>query len=66
VSKVEDGPEKFYKSPLFNRVINALARDADPLDLIDSLVTMVESTQSAYDDYVKGDTRTLVVRVEPK
>lgn len=42
VSKFENGKERFYKSATVNKVIQSLARDADPIAILDDLCKIID------------------------
>lgn len=46
ISKFENGKERYQQSAMFNRVINTLARGADPLIVIDQLITAYDGNLS--------------------
>ena len=52
VNKFDNGVERYNRSPLFNQVINSLARDADPLKIIDQLINVAEQSQNALEDHL--------------
>lgn len=64
VSKFKNGKERYHKSALFNTTIMSLAQGDDPLVLIDQLIEMTENVQKNMEEYIKTDTRQMVVRVE--
>lgn len=57
VSKFKDGQDRYKKSALFNRVVQSLVRGADPMEMIDQLITITEDTQKAFERYVERDDR---------
>lgn len=57
VAKFKNGKARYQQSATFNRVIQMLVRDADPMEIIDQLVTITDDTQKAFEQYMLRDTR---------
>lgn len=52
ISKFKNGKERFNTSPTFNRVVQMLVRDVDPIDIIDQLITINDDTQRAFSEHL--------------
>ncbi len=52
VAKFKNGEQRYLNSATFNRVVQMLVRDADPLEIIDQLITITEDTQKAFEQYM--------------
>ena len=59
LSKFKNGKNRFRESALFNRVVQMLVRDADPIEIIDQLITITDDTQKAFEQYMIRSTPTL-------
>jgi hypothetical protein len=57
IAKFKNGKEHYQQSPIFNRVIQMLVRDEDPLVIIDHLIMLTEDTQKAFEQYIHRDIR---------
>jgi hypothetical protein len=57
IAKFKNGKERYQQSALFNKVVQMLVRDADPLEIIDQLITTTEDFQKAFEQYMHRDTR---------
>ena len=64
IAKFKNGEKKYHESVLFNRVINMLVRDVDPIDVIDQLITVAENTQRAFEQYIFRDIRPININGE--
>lgn len=53
LSKFPDGEKRFRESAIFNKVIQCLIRDVDPMVIIDQLIDTTERTQKAFTDYAQ-------------
>lgn len=61
VAKFKNGKERYRQSATFNRVVQMLVRDADPLEIIDQLITITDDTQKAFEQYIHRDTRPMIM-----
>jgi protein-L-isoaspartate O-methyltransferase len=52
LSRFKDGEKRYRESSLFNQVINNLANDTDPLEIIDQLITNQEELQKSFENYI--------------
>jgi hypothetical protein len=53
----KDSEKRMMTSPLFNRVVQMLARDVNVYDVINELITITEDTNRAFEQYILRDTR---------
>lgn len=52
VAKFKNGEERYRTSATFNRTVQMLVRGADPLEVIDQLITITDDTQKAFEHYM--------------
>jgi hypothetical protein len=52
ISKFENGTERYYTDPIFNKVIMMLYHGQDPLDIIDTLIKSNNEITEAFHDYM--------------
>lgn len=52
ISKFENGTERYYTDPIFNKVIMMLYNGQDPLDIIDTLIKSNNEITEAFQDYM--------------
>lgn len=52
IAKFKDGMKRYRTSAIFNQVVQSLVRDADPIDVIDQLITTTEDTGRALMDQI--------------
>lgn len=64
IDKFKNGEERYRTSVLFNNVIQMLLRGAEPLDIIDKLITMNENTQKAFQEYARDDMRHFIINTK--
>lgn len=64
ISKFENGKELYYKSPMFNQVVQMLARDVDIYKVIESMVTSVDDTQRAFEHHLMTTHKPFIVNGE--
>lgn len=62
IAKFANGQEKFQKIAAYRAVIEALARGADPITILDQTVQMYEDKVKEFVDFATGDTRPLVIQ----
>lgn len=60
LSRFKEGQERYYKSPMLHCVVNMLTRDADPIEIIDMLVSANDEMVEVHKNYVLNDTRPAV------
>lgn len=53
LDKFENGRTRMETDPVFNNVVNALYRSADPIELLDQVMLMREKTQKELTEVIK-------------
>lgn len=53
VAQFENGQARYDESPTFKTVVNALARGANPISIIDSLVKFIDSQNNQLEKLIK-------------
>lgn len=61
ISRFKNGPERYNKYPMFQRVINLLTMGEDPIKIIDEVLEANDKVQAEFEKYANSDTRPLVV-----
>lgn len=49
ISKIKDGKRKYQELPLMNSSINVLARDGEPILIIDQLIQIIQEQHNRID-----------------
>jgi len=62
ISKVDNGKQKYKKSPLFNKVVNCLAYKHEPIQIMSDLIDIIETQQDEFEKYQQGDTRPILIK----
>ncbi len=57
IAKFKNGMKRYRTSALFNQVVQSLVRGADPIDIIDQLITTTEDTGQALIEHMHRDPR---------
>ena len=64
--KFPHGAKMFTESGLFHNVTMMLINDQDPHVVIEELVKIIEESVKNFENYIKGDTRSVFTIVEKK
>jgi len=54
ISKFKNGEERYRNSALMNKCVQTLARDGDPIELIDQLVEFLDSQNKQLEEMIKN------------
>lgn len=57
ISKFKNGKELYKTSATFNRVVQMLARDVDPIEIIEQLIVMEIDMTNAFQHHIVMDDR---------
>jgi predicted kinase len=55
IARFKNGKERYRNSALFNRVVQMLARDADPYEIIDQLCQMSIDQTRAFEHIIQKE-----------
>ncbi|HUV00043.1 MAG TPA: hypothetical protein VMW32_03665 [Bacteroidales bacterium] len=57
IGEFENGKQLYRQSPIFNRVIQMIARGVSKNEVIETLIKITEDTNKAFEHYMIRDTR---------